>query len=143
MEVGRKQDRKSIEKVLGLHLQRESHRQGASERGSEEGEQGSWMCVGNRRENVGRRVREENDDVREHGGERADVRSRDMGMEGTGGGGESAREIFEMRARSGQRNTRVHSEGRVQEEQAESESGKESGKVRGQNGRKGRVQDTD
>jgi hypothetical protein len=32
--------------------------------------------------------------------------------------------------------------GRVQEEQAESESGKESGKVRGQNGRKGRLQDT-
>jgi hypothetical protein len=26
----------------------------------------------------------------------ADVRSRDLGMEGTGGGGESAREIFEM-----------------------------------------------
>jgi hypothetical protein len=42
------------------------------------------MCVGNRRENVGRRVREENDDVREHGGERVDVRSRDMGMKGTG-----------------------------------------------------------
>jgi hypothetical protein len=92
---------------------------------------------------VGRRVREENDDVLEHGGERADVRSRDMGMEGTGGGGEGAREIFEMGARSGQRNTRVHSEGRVQEEQAESKSGKESGKVRGQNGRKGRMQDTD
>jgi hypothetical protein len=35
-----------------------------------------------------------------------------------------------------------HSEGRVPEEQAESESGKESGKVRGQNGRKERVQDT-
>jgi hypothetical protein len=70
----------------------------------------------------------------------ADVRSRDMGMEGTGGGGESTREIFEMGARSGQRNTRVHSEGRVQ---AESESGKDSGKVRGQNGRKEREQDTD
>jgi hypothetical protein len=64
-------------------------------------------------------------------------------VERTGGGGESAREISEMGARSGQRNTRVHSEGRVQEEQTESESGKESGKVRGQNGRKGRVQDTD
>jgi hypothetical protein len=36
-------------------------------------------------------------------------------MEGTGGGGESAREIFEMGARSGQRNTWVHSEGRVEE----------------------------
>jgi hypothetical protein len=34
-------------------------------------------------------------------------------MKETGGGGESAREIFEMGARSGQRNTRVHSEGRV------------------------------
>jgi hypothetical protein len=52
----------------------------------------------------------------------ADVRSRDLGMEGTGGGGESAREIFEMGARRGQRNTGVHSEGRVQEEQAESET---------------------
>jgi hypothetical protein len=63
-------------------------------------------------------------------------------MEGTEGRGESAREIFEIGARSGKRNTRVHSEGRVQEEQVESESGKESGKVRGQNRRKGRVQDT-
>jgi hypothetical protein len=63
--------------------------------------------------------------------------------EQAGGGGESAREIFEMGARSGQSNTRVHSEGRMQEEQAESESGKESGKVRGQNGRKGRVQYAD
>jgi hypothetical protein len=70
-------------------------------------------------------VREENDDVREHGRERADVRSRDLRMEGTGGGGESAREIFEMGAKSGQRNTRVHSERRVEEEKAESESGKE------------------
>jgi hypothetical protein len=68
--------------------------------------------------------------------ERTEQRS---GMEGTGGGGESAREIFEMGARSGQRNTRVHSEGRVQEEQAESESGKQSGKVREQNGRKRRM----
>jgi hypothetical protein len=83
-----------------------------------------------------------NDDVREHGRERVDVWSRDLGMEGTGGGGESAREIFEMGARSGQRNTRVYSEGRVQEEEVESESGKKSGKVRRQNGRKGRVQDT-
>jgi uncharacterized protein YwbE len=32
--------------------------------------------------------------------------------------------------------------GRVQEKQAESESGKESRKVRGENGRKGKVQDT-
>jgi hypothetical protein len=36
-------------------------------------------------------------------------------MEGTGGGGESAREIFEMGAGSGQRNTWVHSEERVEE----------------------------
>jgi hypothetical protein len=42
---------------------------------------------------------------------------------------ESARKISEMGGMSRQRNTRVHSsEGRVQEE-AESESGKESGKV--------------
>jgi hypothetical protein len=31
-------------------------------------------------------------------------------MEGTGGGGKSAREIFEMGAKSGQRNTRVREE---------------------------------
>jgi hypothetical protein len=37
-------------------------------------------------------------------------------MEETGGCGESRREIFEMAARSGQRNTRVHSEKKVQEE---------------------------
>jgi hypothetical protein len=49
----------------------------------------------------------------EHGRDRADVRSRDLGMEETEGDEESAREIFEMSARSGQRNTRVHSEGRV------------------------------
>jgi hypothetical protein len=51
VEVGRKQERVQ---VLGLHLQRESHGQGASERGSEEGELGSWMRLGNRREKVGR-----------------------------------------------------------------------------------------
>jgi hypothetical protein len=57
VEVGRKQDRKSERvQVLELHLQRESHGQGASERGSEEGEQGSWMRLGNRREKVGRRM---------------------------------------------------------------------------------------
>jgi hypothetical protein len=64
-------------------------------------------------------------------------------MEGTRRGRESARKIFERGARSGQSNTRVHSEGRVQEEQAESESGKERCKVRRQNGWKGRVQDAD
>jgi hypothetical protein len=57
VEVGRKQDRKSERvQVLGLHLQRKSHGKGASERGSEEGEQGSWMRLGNRREKVGRRM---------------------------------------------------------------------------------------
>jgi hypothetical protein len=45
-------------------------------------------------------------------------------------------------ARSEQRNTRVNGEGRLQEEQTENESGRESGKVRGTNGRKERVQDT-
>jgi hypothetical protein len=55
VEVGRKQDRKNERvQVPGLHLQRESHGQGASERGSEESEQGNWMHVGNRREKVGR-----------------------------------------------------------------------------------------
>jgi hypothetical protein len=46
-------------------------------------------------------------------------------IEGTRRGRESARKIFEMGARSGQRNARL----RVKEEQGESESGKESGKV--------------
>jgi hypothetical protein len=45
-----------------------------------------------------------------------DVRSRDLGMEGTRGGKESARKIFEMGAGSGQINARLHSERRVQEE---------------------------
>jgi hypothetical protein len=45
-----KQDRKSERvQVPGLHLQRESHGQGASERGNEEGEQGSWKRVGYRK----------------------------------------------------------------------------------------------
>jgi hypothetical protein len=37
-------------------------------------------------------------------------------MEGTRGSRERARKIFEMDARSGQRNARLHSEGRVQKE---------------------------
>jgi hypothetical protein len=37
-------------------------------------------------------------------------------MEGTRESRETARKIFEMGARSGQKNTRVHSEGRVQKE---------------------------
>jgi hypothetical protein len=50
---------------------------------------------------------------------------RDLAIEGTRRGRESAGKIFEMGARSGQRNARL----RVKEEQGESESGKESGKV--------------
>jgi hypothetical protein len=50
------------------------------------------------------------------------------GVEGTRRGRESAKEIFERGARSEQRNDRLHSEGRVQEEQAESESGKRAAK---------------
>jgi hypothetical protein len=52
-------------------------------------------CVGNRREKVERWFQEENDDVWEHGRERTEVRGRDLG---------SARKIFKMGARSGQRN---------------------------------------
>jgi hypothetical protein len=44
------------------------------------------------------------------------VRGRDLGMEGTRRGRESARKILERGARSGQRNARLHSEGRLQEE---------------------------
>jgi hypothetical protein len=50
-------------------------------------------------------------------------------MKGTRGGRESTRKIFEMGARSRQRNARLHSEERVQEEYAGSESGQKSGKV--------------
>jgi hypothetical protein len=39
------------------------------------------------------------------------VESRDLGMEGTRRGRESARKIFEKGARSGQRNARLDSEG--------------------------------
>jgi hypothetical protein len=57
------------------------------------------------------------------------IGGRDLGMEGTRGGGENVRKIFEMGARSGQRNARLRSEGRVQEEQPESEREEETGKV--------------
>jgi hypothetical protein len=57
------------------------------------------------------------------------VRGRDLEMERTRGGRENARKIIGMGARSGQRNARLHSKGRVQKEQTESESGKENGKV--------------
>jgi hypothetical protein len=49
-------------------------------------------------------------------------------MEGTRRGRESARKIFEMGARSGQRNAKLLSEGRVQEEQAERKAGKRTAK---------------
>jgi hypothetical protein len=41
---------------------------------------------------------------------------RDLEMEGTRRDRESARKIFERGDRSGQRNARLHSEGRVEEE---------------------------
>jgi hypothetical protein len=47
--------------------------------------------LGNRREKVGRWFQEENDDVWEHD---LDVCSRDVGMEGTGGGEKSARKYL-------------------------------------------------
>jgi hypothetical protein len=75
--------------------------------------------MGNRREKVEKVISEE------EGREYIDVRGSDLWMEGT----RSARKIFELGTRSGQRNARLRSAGRVQEEQAESESGKESGKV--------------
>jgi hypothetical protein len=66
--------------------------------------------VKNRREKVERWFQEKNDDVWDHGRKSIDVRGRDLGMEGTREGKFSAREIFEIGARSGQRNTRLHSE---------------------------------
>jgi hypothetical protein len=45
-----------------------------------------------------------------------DVWGRDLGMEGTRSGRESVRKIFESVSRSGQRNARLHTEGRVEEE---------------------------
>jgi hypothetical protein len=53
----------------------------------------------------GRGFQEENDD-REHDREYIAVRVRDLGMEGTRRGRESARKIFERGARSEQRNAR-------------------------------------
>jgi hypothetical protein len=53
---------------------------------------------------------------------------RDLVMEVTWRDRESARKIFKTDARCGPRNARLHSEGRVQEEEAESESRKERGK---------------
>ncbi|KAJ3621160.1 hypothetical protein MTP99_003325 [Tenebrio molitor] len=52
-------------------------------------------------------------------------------MEGTRRDKESTRKIFEREVRTEQRNTRLHSEGRVEEEQAESESRKETAKFEG------------
>jgi hypothetical protein len=46
----------------------------------------------------------------EHDRENIDVRGRDLGMEGTRRGNESARKTFERDTRSGQRNARLHSE---------------------------------
>jgi hypothetical protein len=51
--------------------------------------------------------KEQNDDVREHDREYIDVWGRDLGMEGTRRGRESARKIFE---RSGERNSRLREE---------------------------------
>jgi hypothetical protein len=57
-----------------------------------------------------------------------DVRGRDLGMEGTRGGRESARKIFEMGDRSGQRNPDYIVREECKRNQL-SESGKENGKV--------------
>jgi hypothetical protein len=65
------------------------------------------MCLGNRREKVGRRFQEENDDVRDHDRECIDVGDRDLGMKGTRIDRESGRKIFE---RGEQRKARLHSE---------------------------------
>jgi hypothetical protein len=74
------------------------------------------MCLGNRRQKVERSFQKENDDVWEHYREYIDVGGKDLGMEGTRRGGESARKIFQRGARNGQKNARLHSDGRVYEE---------------------------
>jgi hypothetical protein len=78
-------------------------------RDREESKEGSGMCLGNRREKVGRWFQEEND-----------VWERDREcMEQKSGKGrntkreESARKFFERGARRRQRNARLHSEGIV------------------------------
>jgi hypothetical protein len=50
-------------------------------------------------------------------------------LERTRGGKESARKIFEMGARSGQRNTRLHSEGRVYRNMLKVKAGKRAAKL--------------
>jgi hypothetical protein len=69
--------------------------------------------LGNSREKVGRWFQEENEDVWEHDRDYVDVNGIDLRMEGTRRCRESARKIFERGARSGQRNSRLHSEERV------------------------------
>jgi hypothetical protein len=87
---GRKIERVSEFKYLG-HTFNET---ATDKPHSEESKQDSGMCVGNRKEKVGRWFQEENDDVWEHGRGRIDVRDRDLGMAGTRGGRESARRIL-------------------------------------------------
>jgi hypothetical protein len=72
---------------IELHLQRKSHGWGTDERDSEEGKEGSEMCV-----EKGEK-REEND-VWEYGRERINVQGRNLGMEGTRGGRDSARGMW-------------------------------------------------
>jgi hypothetical protein len=66
---GRKIERVSMVKCLGFNLQRKNHGQGSHERDSEEGKQGSGMCVGKRREKVGRRMMMFGKHDREYGAE--------------------------------------------------------------------------
>jgi hypothetical protein len=109
---------RKIEQVLGLHIQRRNHGKGTHQRNSEESKQGSEMCFGNIGErkwggDFGRRMMMFKSMIES---KYIDVRSRDLGMEGTRRGRESARKIFERGARSGERKARLPGERRVQEE---------------------------
>jgi hypothetical protein len=81
------------------------------------------MCLGNRREKVGRRFQKENDDVRDHDRECIDVGDRDLGMKGTRIGRESGRKIFE---RGEQRKARLHSEEECKRNRLTVKAGKKS-----------------
>jgi hypothetical protein len=63
---GRKIERVSVVKCLGYTF---NHGQGTHERDSEEGKQGSGMCVGKRKEKVGRRMMMFGKHDREYGAE--------------------------------------------------------------------------
>jgi hypothetical protein len=129
--VGRKENRTSERgQVFGLHLQRKNHGQGSHERDGEEGKQGSGMCVGKRREKVGRRMMMFGKHDREYGAEIWGWKEQEEA--------ERKQEKYLRGVLGVDRETSGYI---VRCKRSRRESGKESDKVGRQNGWKGRVQD--